>query len=80
MHKTRPGAPRSLAGKAFFIAIQIAKAFGAQVFATDSEPKRDYIEQLGATFINYRTEAADEYVTRYTSEQDLIWSMTRPAV
>ncbi|MEA3073872.1 MAG: hypothetical protein QOD29_5318 [Alphaproteobacteria bacterium] len=49
MHKTRPGAPRSLAGKAFFIAIQIAKAFGAEVFATDSEPKRDYIEQVGAT-------------------------------
>jgi len=57
------------------IAIQIAKAFGAEVFAVDSEPKRAFIEQLGATFIDHRTEAVAEYVARLTGGKgfDLVY-------
>ncbi len=47
-------------------AIQIAKALGAEVFATDSEPKRALIEQLGARFIDYRAETVDDYVKSRT--------------
>jgi NADPH2:quinone reductase len=48
------------------VAIQIAKAFGVEVFATDSESKRADIERIGATFIDYRAEPVDDYVKRYT--------------
>jgi NADPH2:quinone reductase len=48
------------------IAIQIAREFGAEVFATDAEPKRALIERLGATFIDYRSANVDDYVCRYT--------------
>lgn len=48
------------------IAIQIAKSFGAEVFAADSERKRSLIEQLGAAFIDYQTETIAEYVARHT--------------
>jgi NADPH:quinone reductase-like Zn-dependent oxidoreductase len=48
------------------MAIQVARAFGAEVFATDSEPKRADIEQVGATFIDYRAEPVEHYVKRYT--------------
>ena len=48
------------------VAIQIAKAFGAEVFATDSESKRANIEQLGATFIEYRAKPVEDYVKHYT--------------
>jgi NADPH2:quinone reductase len=48
-------------------AIQIARHFGAAVFATDSEPKRAAIEALGATFIDYRTEPVADYVARCTA-------------
>lgn len=46
--------------------IQIARAFGAEVFATDSERKHADIEQLGATFIDYHVEPVEDYVNRYT--------------
>src|SRR5262245_18444976 len=48
------------------VAVQIARAFGAEVFATDSQSKRANIEQLGATFIGYRAEPIEDYVKRYT--------------
>jgi NADPH:quinone reductase-like Zn-dependent oxidoreductase len=48
------------------VAIQIARAFGTEVFATDSESKRANIELLGATFIDYRAEPVEDYVKRYT--------------
>lgn len=48
------------------IAIQIAKAFGAEVYATDSEPKRAAIERAGATFIDYRSETVEDYVKHHT--------------
>ncbi|SMF12443.1 NADPH:quinone reductase [Tistlia consotensis] len=48
------------------MAIQIARAFGAEVFATDSEPKRGEVERLGASFIDYRSETVEDYVGRLT--------------
>jgi NADPH2:quinone reductase len=47
------------------IAIQIARAFGAEVFATGSEPRRTVIERFGATFIDHRAETVEGYVARY---------------
>jgi NADPH2:quinone reductase len=57
-----------------YVAIQIAKAFGAEVYATDSEPKRSAIEQLGAVFID-RNEAVEAFVARHTGGQgfDLVY-------
>jgi NADPH:quinone reductase-like Zn-dependent oxidoreductase len=48
------------------VAIQLAKAFGAEVFATDKEPKRELVERLGAVFIDSASETIQEYVHRYT--------------
>ena len=48
------------------MAIQIARSFGAEVIAADSEAKRTDIEQAGATFIDYRLESVDDYLKRYT--------------
>ena len=42
------------AGGVGHIAVQLARAFGAQVFATGSAKDRADIEQLGATFIDYK--------------------------
>src|SRR5262249_44350036 len=63
------------AGGVGHVAIQIARAFGAEVFATDSEPKHAAVEQAGATFIDYRAEAVEDYVERYTGGKgfDLIY-------
>ena len=62
------------AGGVGHIAVQIAHARGAQVFATGSAHDKGYIEQLGATFINKQTPAAD-YVTQHTAGSgfDLIY-------
>lgn len=54
------------AGGVGHMAIQIAKARGAQVFATESEPKRAFVEALGATFIDYASEEVRSYVARHT--------------
>jgi NADPH:quinone reductase-like Zn-dependent oxidoreductase len=48
------------------IAIQIAAALGAEVYAVDSEPKGDYIRSLGATAIDRSSEQPADYVARYT--------------
>jgi NADPH2:quinone reductase len=48
------------------VAIQLAKAFNAEIFATGSEPNRSFIERLGATFIDYRAERVPDYVARHT--------------
>ncbi|MEM9702274.1 MAG: zinc-dependent alcohol dehydrogenase family protein [Planctomycetota bacterium] len=49
------------------IAVQLAKHFGATVFATGGgDPQLSLIERLGATGINYKTEAVADYVERYT--------------
>ena len=51
------------AGGVGHVAIQIAKARGAEVFATGSAQSRTYIEGLGAGFIDYRNETVEAYVT-----------------
>lgn len=48
------------------MAIQIAKAFGAEVFATGSSASQTSIEQLGATAIDYGQSTVDEYVADHT--------------
>jgi NADPH2:quinone reductase len=48
------------------LAVQIAKARGAEVYATVSEDKFDLISGYGATPINYQTATLEEYVAKYT--------------
>lgn len=48
------------------IAIQIAKAVGAKVFATGSPTSLRSIEDLGATAIDYTNTTVEEYVAKYT--------------
>ena len=49
------------------VALQLAKYFGAEVFATGGgEQQSTLIEQLGATAINYRTETVTDYVAKHT--------------
>lgn len=54
------------AGGVGHIAIQIAVARGANVYATGSAVQKDMIERLGATAIDYRNTAVEDYVQRYT--------------
>jgi NADPH:quinone reductase-like Zn-dependent oxidoreductase len=54
------------AGGVGHVAVQIARAFGAEVFATGSAGQQDIIEGLGATFIDYRKTAVDAYVAEHT--------------
>jgi len=50
------------------IALQLAKYFGAEVYATGGGDKQlALIEQLGATGINYKTETVGDYVAKHTS-------------
>jgi NADPH2:quinone reductase len=48
------------------LAVQIARAFGAQVFATVSKEKADIVERYGVTAIDYRTETVQSYVGAHT--------------
>jgi NADPH:quinone reductase len=54
------------AGGVGHVAIQLAVARGAQAYATGSGAAIDAIRQVGATPIDYRATAVDEYVARYT--------------
>lgn len=56
------------AGGVGHVAVQIARAFGAEVFATASAGKRELVESLGATAIDYRTSKVGDYVSRYTDD------------
>jgi NADPH:quinone reductase-like Zn-dependent oxidoreductase len=55
------------AGGVGHVAVQIARAFGAEVFATGSAGQQETIEGLGATFIDYRKTSVDAYVAEHTS-------------
>jgi NADPH2:quinone reductase len=57
------------------VTIQIANAFGAEVYATDTAAKADYIRSLGATPIDYDAETVEQYVKRCTGGRgfDLIY-------
>ena len=49
------------------IALQLARHFGAEVFATGGGEKQlALIEKLGATGINYKTETVADYVAQHT--------------
>jgi NADPH:quinone reductase-like Zn-dependent oxidoreductase len=48
------------------VAVQIARAHGAKVFATVSEGKRAIVEGFGATAIDYRAASVAEYVKAHT--------------
>jgi NADPH:quinone reductase-like Zn-dependent oxidoreductase len=63
------------AGGVGHIAVQLARAFDAEVFATGSPKDKAYIEQLGATFIDYKNTPVAEYVAAHTSGRgfDLIY-------
>lgn len=54
------------AGGVGHVAVQIARAVGAEVFATVSDGKRHIVESYGATAIDYRTTTVDEYVKQHT--------------
>lgn len=54
------------AGGVGHVAIQIARAFGAQVFATGSARHQALIEGFGATFIDYRQSSVEDYVAQHT--------------
>jgi NADPH:quinone reductase len=55
------------AGGVGHIAVQLAHALGAHVFATVSAEKRKIPESYGATAINYRNTTVEEYVAEHTS-------------
>jgi NADPH:quinone reductase len=55
------------AGGVGHIAIQIARAFGAEVFATVSSEKKHVVESLAAIAIDYESIPVEEYVATYTS-------------
>jgi NADPH2:quinone reductase len=55
------------AGGVGHIAIQIARAFGARVFATVSRDKREIVEGFGASPIDYRATSVEAYVAGETS-------------
>ncbi|MEO6686362.1 MAG: zinc-dependent alcohol dehydrogenase family protein, partial [Dyadobacter sp.] len=54
------------AGGVGHIAIQIAKSFGAKVFATGSESQKLVLNNLGATAIDYKNETVADYVDKHT--------------
>lgn len=54
------------AGGVGHVAVQIARAFGAAVYATGSADSRAAIEGYGATAIDYRAETVEDYMARYT--------------
>lgn len=54
------------AGGVGHVAVQIARAFGAEVFATGSAGQQAIIESLGATFIDYRKSSVEDYVAEHT--------------
>ena len=63
------------------IAIQIAQAFGASVFATVSADKNKVVEDLGAYAIDYRSTTVEEYVEACTQGRgfDVVYDTVRGA-
>jgi NADPH2:quinone reductase len=57
------------AGGVGHVAVQIARAFGAKVFATVSPEKRNIVEAFGAIPIDYRSSSVDQYVAEHTRDQ-----------
>jgi NADPH:quinone reductase len=53
------------AGGVGHVVVQLAKAFGAEVFATVSAEKKHIVEEFGATAIDYRTVSTEQYVAQH---------------
>lgn len=71
------------AGGVGHVAIQIAKAFGAEVFTTVSTAKKqDIARHLGATPIAYRDISVKDYVEQYTDGEgfDIVYDTVGEAV
>jgi NADPH:quinone reductase len=70
------------AGGVGHVAIQIAAAFGARVYATGAGNQRPIIERLGATPIDYRVTTVEQYVAHHTGDRgfDLIFDTVGGAV
>ena len=49
------------------VAVQLAKARGADVYATGSAASLDFIRSLGATAIDYQAQSVEDYVEHYTA-------------
>jgi NADPH:quinone reductase-like Zn-dependent oxidoreductase len=49
------------------VAVQLAKARGAEVYATGSAASLDFIRALGATAIDYQAKSVEAYVEQYTA-------------
>jgi NADPH2:quinone reductase len=54
------------AGGVGHIVVQIARAFGADVYATVSPSKKYLVEQFGATPVDYHSSSVEEYVQTFT--------------
>jgi NADPH:quinone reductase-like Zn-dependent oxidoreductase len=54
------------AGGVGHVAVQLARAIGAEVFATGSASNAVFIAQLGATAIDYNTIGVNDYVAQHT--------------
>jgi NADPH2:quinone reductase len=54
------------AGGVGHIAVQIARAYGAEVFATVSSEKKKIVEEFGASPIDYRSSSVEDYVAANT--------------
>ncbi|WP_321915175.1 zinc-dependent alcohol dehydrogenase family protein [Paraburkholderia sp. J11-2] len=55
------------AGGVGHVAVQIARALGAEVFATGSARNMDVISQLGATPVDYGSFSVEQYVQAHTA-------------
>ncbi len=57
------------------VAVQLAKARGAEVYATGSASSLEFIRSMGAIAIDYNAEDVDSYVQRYTAGEgfDIIY-------
>jgi len=63
------------AGGVGHVAVQIARAFGAEVYATVSPAKAKLVEAFGATAIDYKTQPVEAYVAEHTASEgfDIIY-------
>jgi NADPH:quinone reductase len=70
------------AGGVGHIVVQLARALDAEVFATGSRKDKAYVEQLGATFIDYKETSVDDYVAACTAGRgfDVIYDTVGGAV
>ena len=70
------------AGGVGHVAVQIARAFGAQVSATESPRRLSTVAELGATPIDFTASTVEEYVAEHTEGQgfDVVYDTVGGAV